>query len=174
MRKQLSMKINNSAYWAYALVLGAGSWQPAGADELRAGINWQRLNLTPQQSQQIQALEAEWNHDYMQIQPAIIEEQRKLTRLLSDPKSDPLEIMALQQSIARKKEQLRAAATANYLHKRQLLNDGQQHGLEDMIHQAVAERQRLVNPGAQTDVMPDHIQYLIQRVRTIWNHTGDQ
>ena len=161
------MRISSSH--VMSLALAAGCTLPASADELRMGINWQRLNLTPQQSQQIQCLEAQWNHDYMEIQPAIIEEQHKLTRLLSDPKSDPLEIMALQQSIARKKEQLRAAATANYLRKRQLLNDGQQHGLEDMIHQAVAERQRVSSPGAQTEVMPDHIQYLIQRVRNIWN-----
>jgi Spy/CpxP family protein refolding chaperone len=168
------MKITNAQVLSLAFALGSAAGQAAVADELRMGINWQRLNLTPQQSQQIQALEAQWNHDYMELQPTIIEEQHRLTRLLSDPKSDPLEIMALQQSIARKKEQLRAAATANYLRKRQLLNDGQQHGLEDMIHQAVAERQRMNNPGAQTDVMPDHIQYLIQRVRNIWTRTGDQ
>lgn len=168
------MKISKVQAFNLVCALGAICIQPAGADELRMGINWQRLNLSPQQSQQIQTLEAQWNHDYMEIQPAIIDEQHKLTRLLSDPKSDPLEIMALQQSIARKKEQLRAAATANYLRKRQLLTDGQQHGLEDMIHQAVAERQRAANPGAQTDVMPDHIQYLIQRVRNIWTHNGPE
>ena len=116
-----------------AVALGLTEGLPAGADEIRMGINWQRLNLTPSQCQQIQQLESQWNHDFMEIQPSIIEDQRKLTRLLSDPKSDPLEIMALQQSIARQKEHLRAAATANYLRKRQLLNDGQQHGLEDMI-----------------------------------------
>lgn len=162
------MRINSNQVLSLALAVGAASGSAAMADELRMGINWQRLNLTPQQSQQIQLLEAQWNHDYMEIQPAIIEEQHKLTRLLSDPKSDPLEIIALQQSIARKKEHLRAAATTNYLRKRQLLSDGQQHGLEDMIHQAVAERQRTANPGSQTDVMPDHIQNLIQRVRNIW------
>src|SRR5271169_3361288 len=146
------MKISSSRLISIAFAVGASSCNAVLADELRMGINWQRLNLSPQQSQQIQVLEAQWSHDYMEIQPSIIEEQHKLTRLLSDPKSDPLEIMALQQSIARKKEQLRAAATANYLRKRQLLNDGQQHGLEDMIHQAVAERQRANNPGAQTGV----------------------
>lgn len=168
------MKISNSSVLTVFLAVGVSAASPAMADELRMGINWQRLNLTPQQSQQIQALEAQWNHDYMEVQPSILEDQHKLTRLLSDPKSDPLEIMALQQAIARKKEQLRAAATANYLRKRQLLNEGQQHGLEDMIHQAVADRQRAASPGAQTDVMPDHIQYLIQRVRSIWTHSGSE
>ena len=157
-----------------ALAVGASSCNAVFADELRMGINWQRLNLSPQQSQQIQVLEAQWNHDYMEIQPSIIEEQHQLTRLLSDPKSEPLEIIALQQSIARKKEHLRAAATTNYLRKRQLLNDGQQRGLEDMIHQAVAERQRAANPGLQTDEVPDHIQNLLQRVRNIWGKPEDQ
>ncbi len=166
------MTVNKKPALALACVVGLCTGGQAGADELRMCINWQRLNLTPQQSQQIQVLEQQWNHDYMEIQPSIVEEQRKLTRLLSDPKSDPLEIMSLQQSIARKREQLRAAATTNYLRKRQLLNEDQQHGLECMIHQAVVERQRATSPAMQTDVMPDHIQSLIQRVRNIWTGGG--
>lgn len=172
MPKQWCMTVNKRPALVLACALGLASGGQAFADELRMCINWQRLNLTPQQSQQIQVLEQQWSHDYMEIQPSIVEDQHKLTRLLSDPKSDPLEIMALQQAIARKREQLRAAATTSYLRKRQLLNENQQHGLEDMIHQAVAERQRAASPGMQTDVMPDHIQSLIQRVRNIWTGSG--
>lgn len=142
----------------------------AYGDETRCSIDWQRLQLTAEQNQQVQSLEAQWSQQYMEIQPSIIEDQRKLTRLLSDAKSDPVEIMALQQSLARKREQLRAAATTNYLKKRQILNGDQQRTLEDMIRQILAERQRMLNPGSQTDVMPDRIQSLMQRVRNIWPH----
>ncbi len=168
------MKINNSYLLSSLASIVIGANTAARADESQCGINWQRLNLNQQQTQQIQTLESQWNHDYMQIQPAIVDEQHKLARLLSDPRSDPLEIIALQQSIARKKELLRATATTNYLRKRQLLNEEQQHNLEDMIHQVVAERQRSIHPGAAADVMPDHVQYLIQRVRHMWTRPGDQ
>lgn len=162
------MRISNGQTFIFALALGSTTSFAASADELRMGINWQRLNLTPGQSQQIHTLESQWNHDYMEVQPSIVEDQQKLRRLLANPKPQELEIMALQQSIARKQEQLRAAATANYLRKRQLLNETQQRSLEEMIQHAVAERQRMANPGSQTDVMPDHIQNLMQRVRNIW------
>lgn len=170
MRKRLSMRIHES--WLF-IFRAASVWclmfmPSAFADEVHCAVDWRRLQLSAEQNQQVQVLEAEWNQQYMEVQPSIVEEQRKLTRLLSDAKSDPLEIMSLQQSIARKREQLRAAATTNYLKKRQILNGAQQRTLEDMIRQIIAERQRMANPGSQTDVMPDRIQSLMQRVRNIW------
>ena len=153
------------------MLLGAcitGTSSPACAGEDGCKIDWTHLELNPSQSQQIGNLEAQWNQEYMQVQPSVIDEQKRLTRLLSDPRSDPLEVMTLQQSIARKKEHLRASATASYLRKRQVLNDGQRQALEDMIRQAVAQRQRVLSPGAQTEVMPDRVQNLMQRVRNIW------
>jgi|SRR5215470_3810122 len=164
------MKISKRAARNLALLLISGILTPVQADDVHCAINWKRLGLTPQQSQHIQLLEAQWNSEYMGIQPGLVEDQRRLTRLLSDPKSDSLEIMALQQSIARKREQLRSAATANYLRKRQILSEGQQHALEDMIREAIAERQHVVVPGSQAEVMPDRIQSLIERVRNIWPH----
>jgi len=164
------MKISKSAAFNLALLLSSELFTAALADDVHCAINWKRLGLSAQQSQQIQYLETQWNTEYMEIQPGIVEDQRKLTRLLADPKSDSLEIMALQQSIARKREQLRSAATANYLRKRQILSEGQQHALEDMIREAIAERQHVTIPGSQADVAPDRIQSLIERVRNIWPH----
>jgi hypothetical protein len=141
---------------------------PAFADDPTA-INWTRLQLNPQQAQHIQSLESQWNRDYMDVQPTIMDDQKRMSRLLSDPKADPVEIMALQQTIARKRESLRSSATANYLRKRQVLNQSQQHQLEDMIRQQVDMRQRQIRPsGFQPDVMPDKIQDLMRRVRNIW------
>lgn len=147
--------------------------QPALAQGSDCKIDWTKLNLNPQQNQHIQQLEGQWSKDYNTIKPAIVEDQRKLTKMLEVHDSDPVEIMALQQSIARKKEQLNQLATTNYLQKRKVLNETQQHSLEQMIRQAVAERQRQINPGAQTEVVPDRIQNLMQKVRNIWPSQGN-
>lgn len=139
----------------------------ASADEATTTtINWDRLQLNPRQAQQIQSLEGQWTRSYMDVQPSIVEDQRRLTRLMSDPNAHPAEIMAVQQAITLKREQLRSNATANYLQKRQVLNQNQQHMLEDMMRQAVDVRQRQIRPsGFQPDVMPDKIQDLMRRVR---------
>jgi hypothetical protein len=113
-------------------------------------IDWKRLNLSTQQYQAIGQLDDSWHAKYQHTQPQIIENQRKLERLLSDSKSDPLEIMATQQNIARLKEQLRNEATTNYLRKRAVLNEGQQHQLEGMLSQMVMDRQR-TSPMVQAD-----------------------
>lgn len=127
-------------------------------------LNWKKLNLSQPQQQQIQTLEQDWNNKYMKVQPEILEQQRKLARLLMDPKSDPLEIMASQQAIARLKEQLRNEATSNYLRKRAILNLDQQHQLEGLMQQMVAERQRQaasVPPPDESSGFMD----IIQKVR---------
>jgi hypothetical protein len=131
-------------------------------------VDWSKLNLSSSQKTQIETLEGQWNKEYNELKPAIQEEQHHLSKLLADHTSDPVEIMSAQQSIARKKEQLNGLATANYLKKRAVLNDNQQYSLELMVRNAVALRQRANNPGGQTEVMPDHIQNLMQRVRNIW------
>jgi len=114
-------------------------------------VDWSRLNLTTVQSQQITQLDTEWQAKYTRLQPQIIEAQRKLERLLPDPKSDPLEIMSTQQNIARMKESLRNEATTNYLRKRNCLSEPQQHQLEAMLHQMVIDRQRPTTPTTQAD-----------------------
>lgn len=109
-------------------------------------------------------MEAQWQQDYSQIKPAIAEEQRKLQRLLESHNADPVELMAVQQSLQRKKDQLNQAATANYLRKRQVLNENQQHQLEQMIRQRIAEKQKEMHPNVQSNEMPNRLQDLMQRV----------
>lgn len=113
-------------------------------------IDWTRLNLNQQQSQSITQLDSEWRAKYQQLQPQILQKQKKLQELLADSKSDPLEIMSTQQSIARMRENLRNEATTNYLRKRAILTETQQHQLEAMLQQMVMERQR-ATPMVQAD-----------------------
>ncbi|HNB22689.1 MAG TPA: hypothetical protein PKZ32_09735 [Candidatus Melainabacteria bacterium] len=136
---------------------------PAFADETCC-VDWNKLNLSAQQNQQVQQLEAQWQQDYSQIKPAIADEQRKLQRLLESHNADPVELMAVQQSLTRKKEQLNQAATANYLRKRQVLNENQQHQLEQMIRQRIIAKQKEMHPNQQNNEMPGRLQDLMQKV----------
>jgi Spy/CpxP family protein refolding chaperone len=120
---------------------------PAQADERSCSVDWHKLSLSANQNQQIHSLEQDWNTKYMQLQPQIVDLQHKLVKLLADPKSDPVEIMTCQQSLSRLKEQLRNLATANYLRKRAILTNNQQHQLEFMLQQAIAEKQRSQIPN---------------------------
>jgi Spy/CpxP family protein refolding chaperone len=147
------------------------SCSAAFADD-HCNIDWTKLNLTPVQQQQISALESDWNKQYAEIRPGILEEQRHLSKLLGDHTADPVEIMSVQQNLTRKKESLNQLATANYLKKRSVLTESQQFSLEIMVKNAVSMRQRMNNPGGQTEVMPDRVQSLIERVRNIWPTAG--
>lgn len=137
-------------------------------------VNWNKLNLTPAQNAQIQALEQQWYKDFNELSPQVRDEQIKLRSLLADHNADPIQVMALQQSIARRKEQLSNAAMQNYLNKRKVLDEKQKQQLEEMIHQMIASRRQQLNPGSQTEVMPDKIQSLMQRVRDIWPVQSDR
>ncbi len=71
-------------------------------DDHHCCVDWSRLNLTSSQNTQVQQLEDEWARQYNEIRPVIVEDQQKLTKLLANHNSDPVEVMALQQAIARK------------------------------------------------------------------------
>jgi Skp family chaperone for outer membrane proteins len=156
LRKTLTVAITFGCICATAL--------PAVAQERTIKcIDWSKLNLSSQQQQQINSLESEWKTKYSQAQPKIVEAQKKLEALLPNPKSDPLEIMATQQTVARLKENLRNDATTNYLRKRALLNETQQHQLEGMLQQMVTDRQR-ANSAAQGEQSPG-IQNIVNKIK---------
>ncbi len=133
----------------------------------RCHIDWTKLNLSPQQNQQIQTLEASWIKEYQELAPSIQEDQKRLAQLLADRQADPVEVMAVQQSIAQKKEKLHNEALKNFLKKKQILNDNQKQQLEFMLKQSIEERQKQIN-SSNDQVMPDRIQNLMQKVRNIW------
>lgn len=157
------MKIN-SRINSFALIISTSVFTCGAAFAEGCGLDWKKLNLNSQQAAQIQGFEQEWNAKYIKLQPEILEHQRRLAKLLMDPKSDPLEIMATNQSIARLKEQLRNEATANYLHKRAILNSDQQHQLESMMQQMIASRQQSATSTPQTEEQSGFMD-IIQKVR---------
>ncbi len=147
------MKISNRMN-AITLALGATlvSSGVAFADEDgKCCVDWKKLSLSQPQNQQIQGLEQDWNGKYLKIQPEILEQQRKLAKLLMEPNSDPLDIMSTNQRIAHLKEHLRNEATANYLKKKAILNPDQQHQLESMMQQMIATKQQSATSVPQAE-----------------------
>ncbi|PWT94881.1 MAG: hypothetical protein C5B53_12215 [Candidatus Melainabacteria bacterium] len=156
------------------LVISCLSVSPGFCQEERLAVDWSKLNLTAQQSKKIEELEQQWRHDYAQLKPAISEDQAKIGKLLGEHDSDPVEIMSVQASLARKREQLSALAMSNYLKKREILSENQQRTLEIMMRQAIAEHEQNCVGGAMTQGGPDHIQGLMQRVRNAWTGQGER
>jgi hypothetical protein len=128
-------------------------------------VDWKRLNLNQPQSDQIQQLEQQWSSQYVQLKVQIRNQQLKLRRELGDPRTDPLEIVSTQQSILRLQEQLRNEATTNYLHKRALLNEDQQHQMEAQLHQMVIERQQRAMGQKPQEDQNAGIMGLINKIR---------
>lgn len=149
------------------LLLALATSPQALADEGRGCVDWQQLGLTVEQTQQIQVLESDWNSKYTKIQPQILENQKRLARLLPDAKSDPIEILSTQQNITRLREQLRNEATANYLRKRAILTDNQQHQLEGQIQRLVAEKQKAGAPTTQPDEQNNGFMSVIHKIQWV-------
>ncbi len=144
-----------------------GLAQEGPAASASCSVDWTKLNLTPVQSGQIQTLEQQWYKDFNELSPQIRDEQSKLQKLLSDHNADPVQILSMQQSIASRRAQLSNAAMQNYLNKRKILDEKQQKQLEDMMRIMIQNRKAQLNPGSQTEVMPDKIQNLMRRMRDV-------
>jgi Spy/CpxP family protein refolding chaperone len=149
---------------------GVGAW----SQNETSICDWAKLGLTEAQRKQIQAIETEWEQQYSQLMPSLTDDQRRLAKLLEEHNSNPVEVMAAESSIARKREELDALALANFLKKKELLDDNQKHNLELMIKHAIAERHRSDATSAVNEEMPDHLQGLMQRVRKIWPVEGER
>ncbi len=146
----------------------------AMAEDDRIICNWNKLGLTDAQGKQVQQTESDWEAKYSELMPALVEDQKHLSKLLEEHGSDPIELMAVQSSIARRREQLSALALTAYLKKKEVLDDNQKHTLELMMKRAIAERQRSDESAYTNEEMPDHTQELMQRVRNIWPVQGER
>jgi hypothetical protein len=138
---------------------------PALADGNHCKIHWEKLNLSPQQSQQIQALEQQWKHTYDELAPVIADEQQLLTKKLGQH-CDQLEIITLHNSIDTKQRQLRNMAMMTVLKKKAVLNEDQRRSLEDMWHQEIVKHQQ-ENNQLPKDGTPEGIQDLWNRANHV-------
>jgi Spy/CpxP family protein refolding chaperone len=157
-----------------SLFLSSTAPMAAFAPTDRPICDWTKLSLNEDQSKQIHEIEEGWNQKYREMMPSLVEDQQRLSKLLEDHNSDPVEIMTVQTSVARKREQLNAVALATYLKKKSILDENQKHLLELMTKRAIAERHRNDATSSVNEEMPDHIQGLMQRVRNIWPVQGER
>lgn len=117
---------------ALQLPADAGNWRDPYA----------RMHLSNQQRQQITGYQHQWNAQYSTIKPQLRRQQEKLMTLLSDTRSDPLEITQTQQKISTLKEQLGNQATLNVLRKRRILNEEQRQQLRQEMDGMLVNRTR--------------------------------
>src|SRR5277367_2442799 len=138
---------------------------PALADGGHCKFHWERLNLNAQQTQQIQALEQQWEHTHDELAPAIADEQQLMMKKLGQH-CDQLEIISLHNSIDTKQRQLRSAAFMTLLKKKAVLNEDQRRSFEDMWHAEIVKRQQ-ENNQVPRDGTPDGIQDLWNRANHV-------
>lgn len=128
------------ASWLALAVIGQAL--PAAANDGAWRVPYELLALSPEQAEEIDKLERDWKRQYDELHPELRRRKKKLVLLLADSQCDPLVVTELQYEIANLKARLQLAATANYLAKRQVLNDRQKSKLEDMLKRLLSERRQ--------------------------------
>ncbi len=94
-------------------------------------INWDELNLTPQQSSQIERLESEWERDRAIVTDQIARDKAELKSLL--PNGDRERIKFLQRRITHNEMYLMNASMETFLDKRDILQPDQRSKLQRMM-----------------------------------------
>jgi Spy/CpxP family protein refolding chaperone len=118
----------NQAGMVLRTVLVAGSlFSMAHAGE----INWQILNLTPQQSTQMQTLEDGWHKVHQNLSAQIQRDMAELKTIL--PTGDSQKIRELQTRIMTNKTYLMNESMDTFLKKREMLSPEQRSQLQKML-----------------------------------------
>ncbi|MEM0951670.1 MAG: Spy/CpxP family protein refolding chaperone [Cyanobacteria bacterium P01_H01_bin.74] len=94
-------------------------------------MDWQKLDLSPQQQTQINTLEANWKRTHHQLQGEINRDQAAVKRLL--PSGKKPEIQELQKRIMKNKMRLMNESTNTFMKKRDTLSPTQQQKLKQMM-----------------------------------------
>ncbi len=102
---------------------------PVGAKA--ADIDWQGLNLTPQQSVQMDNLEGDWQKVHHEVMGQISRDMAELKTIL--PTGDSQRIRALQSRIMTNRTYLMKESMDTFLKKREMLSPGQRAQLQRML-----------------------------------------
>lgn len=94
-------------------------------------INWQTLNLTPQQSTQMQTLEEGWHKIHRNLSAQIQRDMAELKAIL--PTGDSQKIRELQTRIMTNKTYLMNESMDTFLKKREMLSPEQRSQLQKML-----------------------------------------
>ena len=105
----------------------------AQAESKAKKVNWESLNLSPDQTKNINQYEYEWENTYTQVAPEIDHDKQDLMRELGAPNPDHGRVMQLQNRISQNKQRLQNTSMSVYLKKKQQLNDDQKDKLKRMM-----------------------------------------
>lgn len=94
-------------------------------------INWETLNLTPQQSTQMQTLEEGWHKIHQNLSVQIQRDMAELKTIL--PTGDSQKIRELQTRIMTNKNYLMNESMDTFLKKREMLSPEQRSQLQKML-----------------------------------------
>lgn len=96
-------------------------------------VNWESLELSSQQREDLSELDDQWRQSVQELVPKIRTNERKLKRLMQSSQTDEDQILNLQQEIHDDKSKLKLQATQIFLMKRKILNKNQQGKLMKMM-----------------------------------------
>lgn len=94
-------------------------------------VNWNTLNLSPQQANQIHQLESSWAKTHDEISTQLEQDQNELRQIL--PSGDIQRIRHLQNRISTNKMYLMNQSMETFLKKRNTLNPNQRQQLQRML-----------------------------------------
>jgi Spy/CpxP family protein refolding chaperone len=106
---------------------------PAFSQKESFQINWDCLNLSPNQTEKIQVIDSSWRKKSSKILPRLHSYQEQLQEELSNPKADEKEIMELQKKVFIERQKLQEEALENFLSKKRILNNYQKEKLNKII-----------------------------------------
>ncbi|WP_303673490.1 Spy/CpxP family protein refolding chaperone [Vampirovibrio chlorellavorus] len=125
--KSPAQKRNQAGMVLRTALLAASLFSMAHAGE----INWQVLNLTPQQSTQMQTLEDGWHKVHQNLSTQIQRDMAELKTIL--PTGDSQKIRELQTRIMTNKTYLMNESMDTFLKKREMLSPEQRSQLQKML-----------------------------------------
>lgn len=97
-------------------------------------VNWQALQLTPQQNNAMQQLDRQWEGTYQRLHPQIEHDQAQLRQLMEAPNASPQRVMQVQNRLQRNRHQLHQSATRIFMKKKHRLTPPQRKELSRMMH----------------------------------------
>ncbi len=107
---------------------------PVMAKDEIVEIDWESLDLSTQQREQLHQLDRQWKSSVSQVAPRLQSNRKKLKTLMASPGGREEDILQLQQQIHQDNARLRMDATQIYLNKRRILNREQEEKLRYILN----------------------------------------